>query len=143
KYRAAFVLCCLEGKTQAEVAAELGCKEGTVASRLARARERLRVRLARRGVALAAALTLQALNADTTLAGRPDLVRSAVQAGLRYARGVSAPDGGAAALAAGLLRPGWLMRLKAASALLLVGGLLAAVAARQPAEQPPAAEAPP
>ena len=47
--RAAFVLCCLEGMTSAEVARELGCPVGTVDSRLHAARARLRDRLARRG----------------------------------------------------------------------------------------------
>ncbi len=53
-HRAAFVLCCLEGLTNAEAARELGCPVGTVDSRLHAARTRLRDRLARRGFAPAA-----------------------------------------------------------------------------------------
>ncbi|MBM3983894.1 MAG: RNA polymerase sigma factor, partial [Planctomycetes bacterium] len=55
KFRAPFVLCYLEGRTNEEAAEVLGCPKGTVLSRLARGRERLRARLARRGVALGAA----------------------------------------------------------------------------------------
>src|SRR5439155_25910405 len=54
KYRVPFLLSYLEGRSNAEVARELGCPKGTVASRLARAREKLRARLARRGVTLSA-----------------------------------------------------------------------------------------
>ena len=53
-YRSAIVLCDLEGATQREAAVELGCPEGTVASRLARGRKLLAERLTRRGVALPA-----------------------------------------------------------------------------------------
>jgi HlyD family secretion protein len=49
KYRTAFVLCHLEDRTCDEAAQILGCPRGTVASRLARGRERLRRRLAGRG----------------------------------------------------------------------------------------------
>src|SRR5688500_5567942 len=51
RYRAAVVLCCLEGLTQQQAAQQLGWPLGTVQSRLARGRERLRLRLTRRGLA--------------------------------------------------------------------------------------------
>ena len=44
-YRAVIVLCDLEGRTRKEVARQFGCPEGTVASRLSRAREMLAKRL--------------------------------------------------------------------------------------------------
>jgi RNA polymerase sigma factor (sigma-70 family) len=56
KYRAAVVLCYLEGLTNEEAADRLGCPRGTVVSRLSRAREQLRRRLLRRGVDLSACL---------------------------------------------------------------------------------------
>src|SRR4051794_25877581 len=45
KYRAAVVLCYLEGLTTEAAARTLGCPQGTVLSRLSRAREQLRGRL--------------------------------------------------------------------------------------------------
>ncbi len=56
RFRLPVVLCHLEGKTHAQAAFELGCGEATVRRRLVVARDRLRRRLARRGVAPAPAL---------------------------------------------------------------------------------------
>ena len=57
-YRAVIVLSDLEGRSRRDVAAHLGCPEGTVASRLVRARAMLAKRLTQRGVALSGALVL-------------------------------------------------------------------------------------
>jgi hypothetical protein len=51
RYRAAIILCDLQGMTGEEAGRVLGYPRGTVASRLARGRERLRARLTRRGLA--------------------------------------------------------------------------------------------
>jgi RNA polymerase sigma factor (sigma-70 family) len=52
QFRALIVLCDLEGKTRKDVAKQLGIPEGTVASRLARARVKLSKALARHGLAI-------------------------------------------------------------------------------------------
>jgi RNA polymerase sigma factor (sigma-70 family) len=66
KYRLPIILCYLEGQTNDEAARLLNCPRGTIATRLARARERLRSRLIRRGVALSGA-TLAALLTDNAM----------------------------------------------------------------------------
>ena len=59
-YREALILCYFEGLTTDEAAARLGCARGTVLSRLARGRDRLRARLARGGLVPLAGPALEA-----------------------------------------------------------------------------------
>src|SRR5262249_1751252 len=54
KYRVPIVLCYLQGRTHEQAAQELAWPIGTVKGRLTRARDLLRARLTRRGLALSA-----------------------------------------------------------------------------------------
>jgi hypothetical protein len=56
KYALPLTLCYLEGKTNTQAASQLGWPEGSISRRLSRAREMLRSRLVRRGLAMSAAL---------------------------------------------------------------------------------------
>ncbi len=68
KYRNPVVLCYLEGRTNEEVAEILSWPVGTVKGRLSRARDLLRTRLLRRGLALAATLLIRCLDRSRALA---------------------------------------------------------------------------
>jgi RNA polymerase sigma factor (sigma-70 family) len=148
RYRSAFVLCCLEGRGRPEAAAALGVKEGTVWSRLARARRLLRQRLTRRGIELAALLAALAV-AEGAGAARvpPPLARVTIRSGLSVAAGD--PTAGivpphVSVLATGVTRAMDLSRVKIVVIALLVAGLAlvgAGAWARQALAAPP--EAPP
>jgi RNA polymerase sigma factor (sigma-70 family) len=83
KYREPIVLCHLEGLTQDQVARRLGWPIGTVQSRLARGRDRLRDRLVRRGVTLSATVMAggggSSVEAALTAAWVESTARAAVQ----------------------------------------------------------------
>jgi RNA polymerase sigma factor (sigma-70 family) len=80
RYRSAIVLCELEGLPRRQAAAQLGISEGTLSSRLARAKIQLKDRLTRRGAALSS-VALGAFLAQDALAVvvRPMLEESTIQ----------------------------------------------------------------
>jgi RNA polymerase sigma factor (sigma-70 family) len=130
KYRAVIVLCDLEGKTRRGAAEQLGCPEGTVAGRLARARTMLAKRLTQRGVTLSCGALAAVLTQNVASAGVPALVVSnTIMAGSLSAAGQAAATGGipvkAAALAEGVMKAMLFTRLRAAVALVLMLGFVA------------------
>ena len=116
KFRAPIVLCYFQGKTNEQAALELGYPKGTVLSRLARGRDRLRDRLLRRGVALSAGGLVAALSEQLHASPLPaELLESTVKLA------VSEPSVSAsAALANSVLHAMKLSKLKAAAVVCLV-----------------------
>ena len=116
KYRAPLILCGLEGRTEKEAAGQLGLAQGTLSSRLSRARAMLAKRLARQGVALS--LPVASAHVPTAL------LESTVKAASQFAAGQAATTGlisvEVAALTRGVLNAMLLSQFKVTMGILLV-----------------------
>jgi RNA polymerase sigma factor (sigma-70 family) len=153
RYRIPIVLCDLEGRTCEEAARHLGCPIGTIGSRLARGRERLRGRLARRGLAPAIGSLMSLLSTESPGANMPATIwKSAAHLGLRGASekaGAGTFSAASAKLAENVLRSLLMAKLISFGAVSVaaVGVALMATWTLQPragAQVPPAkAQAPP
>jgi RNA polymerase sigma factor (sigma-70 family) len=131
-YREVIVLADLEGKTRKEVARQLGLPEGTVGSRLARARTMLAKRLARHGLAVSGGALAAVLAPNVALAGVPDSVVSAtIEAASLFAAGPATAAGAVsakvAALAEGVVKTMFLTKLKIATTILVAIALASAI----------------
>jgi RNA polymerase sigma factor (sigma-70 family) len=90
RYRVPLVLCYLGGKTHEEIARHLGSPLGTVRSRMARARQFLQERLARRGLVLSAGALVAAAASAAAAGAPPELLRLTVRAAAGVAGGKAA-----------------------------------------------------
>jgi RNA polymerase sigma factor (sigma-70 family) len=131
RYRQAMVLCYLQSKTLEEAALELGCSRGTVKGRLERARELLRSRMARRGIALSAsalgvALAQEPLSAAVPTAFMDSTRRAAMLFAAGSAAAAAAPP--VIELTEGVLHTMFLTKLKNTIAVLACSAVAAGFA---------------
>jgi RNA polymerase sigma factor (sigma-70 family) len=119
RYREVVVLCDLEGKGRREVAQELGCPEGTVASRLTRGRSLLGKRLARYGLATGA---LAAVSQEAVSAA---LVSATVRAAGSFAAGQAVAAGARVSfLVERVVRAMLVMKLRTMTTVMLLVGVV-------------------
>jgi RNA polymerase sigma factor (sigma-70 family) len=150
-YRAAVVVCYLEGMTQEQAARRLRVAESTVRGRLARARKLLGHRLTRRGVSLATTLVALGRVGDVAVVAAatrlPDAtVQSLARSALLFGKSGKATSGAVSAtaqgIANGVLSNMWLPSLKTVAAVLIACTLATAVAlTHRAAEAQPQREA--
>jgi RNA polymerase sigma factor (sigma-70 family) len=118
RHRAVVLLCELEGLSRRQAAARLGVSEGTVSSRLSRAKSRLRERLTRRGFALSTAALTSVLAQDAQAVLLPPvLVDSTIRVATLVAAGSSlagALSTSVATLTEGVLKAMLLAKIKVA-----------------------------
>ncbi len=125
-YRGVVVLCDLEGMTRREAARQLGIPEGSVASRLARARALLAKRLTLRGAVFSGGSVAVSVSAASASAP-PALVSSTIKAASLLAAGQAAGVVSAkvAALTEGVVKAMFVTKIKDVLAVVLILGILA------------------
>jgi RNA polymerase sigma factor (sigma-70 family) len=127
KYRLPIILCHLEEKSSAAAAEELGIPQGTLFSRLARGRAKLRTRLERRGVGLgvaAAAILEQTLQAAPSIAA--PLVETTLTGALAFAARRSVESATVLTLVKGVLHAMIIRKIAVWSASIMVTASLVA-----------------
>jgi len=133
RFREPVVLHYFEGLSTEATALRLGCPRGTVLSRLARARDRLRVRLERRGVPLEAILPASSaagrLFSSTAVPGAltQATVRSAASLSLAGAAIENVVPAAVASLSRGVVHNLLMAKVRMASVLILLGVTVAAI----------------
>jgi RNA polymerase sigma factor (sigma-70 family) len=142
--RLPLILCYLEGQTQDEAARQLGWSRGTLKRRLERGRDRLRIRLTRRGVTLGGSLFAVALTESATRGAVPSALRTtAINAGLQFTTGDTTALAAtrAALLAKGALQTMVATKLKIGAMLMVLLGCAATavglVSRPEPSANPP------
>jgi RNA polymerase sigma factor (sigma-70 family) len=119
-YRAAVVLCHLEGRTRSAAARELGWSEGTLSGRLHRAMELLSKRLHARGVTATGAALLAVVSARTASASLPTALAISTQTAVTLlSAGFGEPASSVASLAKGVMRTMMFQKVKLAAAVFL------------------------
>jgi RNA polymerase sigma factor (sigma-70 family) len=125
-YRLPIILCDLEGKSIKKTAEQLGWPQGTVAGRLARGRKMLAKRLPRHGLAVGGGVVVLQNSASAYVL--PALVAATVKATGAYAARQSVAtgviSGNVAVLMDGVIQSMFVAKLKVATVVLLVTGVL-------------------
>jgi RNA polymerase sigma factor (sigma-70 family) len=124
KYRVSFVLHYLEGLTVAEVARRLNCPQGTIAARLARAKEKLRSRLTRKGLTVAGMLVAVVSAGAASAPVPPSLAAATVHAAMLVGVGKATAATMAAVLMKGVVEAMAMAKVKVAAAVLVAASAL-------------------
>ena len=130
-FREPLVLCYLDGMTQEQAAAQMRCPLGTIQSRLARGREKLKTRLEKRGVGLSAVFAGAKQGAFQSCPAPPAWTEATVKLAMQFtqAKGPAIAGAASVALAEEVVRTIVLSKVKVVAAMILVSAILVTGAA--------------
>ena len=132
-FREPLILCYLEGLTQDQAAAHLHCPIGTIQSRLARGRAKLKARLEKRGLSLSSAFAGDGHLALQSCSAPPAWADATVKLAMQFTHGNGAAIAGASAatvaLAEEVARAIIMSKLKVTAAMIFFAAVLVTGAA--------------